>query len=112
VSIGRSRTLAGEAVGGTAGPRRRPATPAAEFAGEAKDGLPVTESHGKITKIKRRAQGLYLGARNGERSGEERDRRRGAAVAVVLRGGGAALAEQGGEVARGEEETLLVLYTA
>jgi hypothetical protein len=32
-------------------------------------------------------------------------------VAAVLHGGGAALAEQGGEVARGEEETLLVLYT-
>jgi hypothetical protein len=59
------------------------------LAGGAKDGLPVTESHGKITKIKRRTQGLYLGAQNGERSGRERDRWRGAAVAVVLRGGGA-----------------------
>jgi hypothetical protein len=85
--------LAGEAVGETAGLRRRPVTPAAEFAGEAKDGLPVTESHGKITKIKRRTQGLYLGARNGESNGGEGDRRRGAVVAVVLRGGGAALAE-------------------
>jgi hypothetical protein len=112
VSIGRSRTLAGEAGGGTAGPRRRPATPAAEFAGEAKDGLPVTESHGKITKIKRRTQGLYLGAWNGESSGGEGDRRRGAAVAVVLRGGGAVEREERRGGARDGEEVLLVLYRA
>jgi hypothetical protein len=86
-------------------------TPAAEFAREAKDGLPVTESHGKITKIKRRTQGLYW-ARNGERSGGERDRRRGAAVAVVLHCGGSVEREERKEGARGGEEMVLILYRA
>jgi hypothetical protein len=83
-----------------------------EFAGEAKDGLPVTESHRKITKIKRRTQGLYLGARNGERSGGERDRQQGAAVAAVLRGGCAVEREERKGGARAEEEIRRTLYRA
>jgi hypothetical protein len=61
--------------------------PAAEFAGEAKDGLPATNSHGKNTRRKRRGRGTYLGVWKGGRGTGEGDRRRGAVVVAVLRGG-------------------------
>jgi hypothetical protein len=102
--------LAGKGWQRAAGPRWRPAARAGEARrSSAGKGLQCAIFDGECMERKRRWRGNSPETWKGGREAGRGDRLGAPAGGRCSGGGGAALAEQGGEVVRGEEETLLCL---
>jgi hypothetical protein len=78
----------------------------------AKDGLPTTNSHGENTEKKRKARGTHRKPWKGGRGAGGGDRGGAAELRRLLQCGAAAHEGKGGEMVRGEEEVVLILYRA